>query len=101
MNAREELLKIVRCPIEHTPLHEADAELLDRLNRAIEQQRVIDRLGNPVTDPVPAALVNEGESWLYPVIDNIPCLIADEAIAVQPWQRPEPSPGTDDSTGPT
>lgn len=90
MNSWDELLKIGRCPIDHSPLAEADRELLERLNAAIEAGQVRDRIGQPVDQPVQAALVNRDCRWLYPVIDGIPSLIADEALDVQQLAGPPP-----------
>ena len=86
MNSWDQLLKLVRCPIDHSPLQEADTELLEQLNSAIERGGVTDRVGQTVEGRIDSALVNENRTWLYPVVGGIPSLIADEAIDAQRLQ---------------
>jgi len=76
----KETLKILVCPKDHSPLSLADHRLTDRLNRAIAAGRIVNQAGRKVTEPVSAALVREDRTVLYPIIDDIPLLLADEAI---------------------
>jgi uncharacterized protein YbaR (Trm112 family) len=87
MDSWDALLKLVRCPIDHSPLVEADDALLKRLNDAIGRRQVSDRLGQTVEQPVHRALVNQDTRWLYRVTDGIPSLVADEAIQVETWSE--------------
>jgi uncharacterized protein YbaR (Trm112 family) len=74
------LLKILVCPENRTPLEVADGDLLDRLNRAITTGTVKNRLGRKLERPLEAGLVREDGKLLYPVVDEIPVLLVDEAI---------------------
>ena len=76
----QELLDILVCPETKQPLRRADAALLERLNAAIEAGEARNRAGEPVTDPVEEGLVREDEEVLYPVRDDIPIMLIDEAI---------------------
>jgi uncharacterized protein YbaR (Trm112 family) len=78
----DEFLQILRCPISHEPLQQADESLVDQLNRAVEAARLKNRLGETVTQTLEEGLVNETKTWVFPVRDDIPCLLADEAIAI-------------------
>jgi uncharacterized protein YbaR (Trm112 family) len=80
MAVSDDFLKLVLCPVEQSPLSRADSDLLDRLNQAIGDQRIQDRVGQPVTEPVAFGLVNASRQLLYPVVDDIPNLIVDDAI---------------------
>ena len=75
-----ELLEILVCPETHQPVRLAGAELLDRLNQAIRSGDVTNRGGDEVTDPVEDGLVREDDKILYPVREEIPIMLIDEAI---------------------
>ncbi len=75
-----ELLEILVCPETHQPVRPADRELLDRLNQAIQSGGLTNRGGNEVADPVEDGLVREDDKILYPVREEIPIMLIDEAI---------------------
>jgi uncharacterized protein YbaR (Trm112 family) len=78
-----ELLKILVCPEDRTPLSVADSPLLEKLNRAIADGKVRNRLGKVLDQPLQAGLVRQDGKLLYPVIDEIPVLLVDEAISLE------------------
>jgi len=75
-----QLLEILVCPLDHTPLGVADEDLVARLNRAIAGGRIKNRGGQLVREAVQEGLVRHDRTILYPVIDNIPVLVVDDAI---------------------
>ena len=75
-----ELLEILVCPETHQRVRQADAGLLDRLNQAIASGGVTNRGGQEVTDSVDGGLVREDDKILYPVREDIPIMLIDEAI---------------------
>ena len=75
-----ELLEILVCPETHQPVRPAEGELLERLNQAIRSGDVTNRGGNEVTDPMEEGLVREDDKILYPVREDIPIMLMDEAI---------------------
>lgn len=75
-----ELLKILVCPEDRSPLKLADAALLSTVNSRIEGALVKDRGGAPVAQPLEAALVRADGQFLYPIRDGIPVLLIDSAI---------------------
>ncbi len=75
-----ELLEILVCPETHQPVRQADDALLDRVNQAIRSGGVSNRGGDGVTDPVDGGLVREDDKILYPVREDIPIMLIDEAI---------------------
>lgn len=77
-----ELLDILVCPETKQPVRLADDELLARVNAAIEAGTLANRGGDPVTQPVAAGLVREDGAVLYPIRDDIPIMLVDEALPV-------------------
>jgi len=84
----KDLLKILVCPENHTPLSLADQSLVDRLNRAVAAGNLKNRVGQPVQSPLEGGLVREDGTLFYPIIDAIPVLLIDEAIPLDPAERP-------------
>lgn len=76
----KELLEILVCPTDHTPLSLADAALVARVNQAIAAGRVENQGGRRVEQPIAGGLVRRDGTLLYPIVDAIPVLLVDEAI---------------------
>ena len=76
----QELLDILVCPESKQPVRLADAELLGALNAAIRGGSVVNTGGESITDAVAEGLVREDGDRLYPVRDDIPIMLIDEAI---------------------
>ena len=76
----QQLLDILVCPETKQTLHRAEADVLRRLNEAIAQGKVENRGGQGVGEPVVAGLVREAGDLLYPIQDDIPIMLIDEAI---------------------
>lgn len=85
----QELLDILVCPETKQPVRTAGPELLERLNTAIREGAVTNRGGDTVSEQVTEGLVRKDGSLLYPVRDDIPIMLIDEAI---------PLPNSDDGT---
>lgn len=78
-----ELLKLLVCPEDKTPLHEADSAVLEKLNAAIKAGTLRDRSGEPVKDPIEAGLVRQDGKFLYIVQDDVPFMLLEEAIPLE------------------
>ena len=78
MNA--EIFKRLICPAERTPLTLAEPALLAQVNAAIAAGGVTNRGGKTVERPLEAALVRADFALIYPILDEIPVLLADEGI---------------------
>ncbi|MBN2021189.1 MAG: Trm112 family protein [Pirellulales bacterium] len=76
----KQLLDLLVCPENQTPLAVADEALLARLNHAIGRGLVKNRAGQRVNDTIKEGLVREDRTLLYPVMDGIPVMLVDEAI---------------------
>lgn len=78
----EELMEILRCPETSQRLKVADADLLARLNAAIESRQLRNQGGDTLEKPIEAGLVREDGRVLYPIVEDIPVMLIDEAIAL-------------------
>jgi uncharacterized protein YbaR (Trm112 family) len=78
----QELLDILVCPETRQPVRLADGETIERLNAAIGDGRAKNRGGVTLSDPVPEGLVREDGLFVYPIRDDIPIMLIDEAIPV-------------------
>lgn len=76
------LLDILVCPESRQPVAMAAADLLARVNAAIESGDTVNRGGDPVSDPVTEGLLREDGRILYPIRDGIPIMLIDESIEV-------------------
>lgn len=76
----DDLLDLLRCPATHQRLLPASPDQLARLNQEITAGRLRNAAGEPVTDPLDAALIQADGTKAYPVRDGIPMLLADESV---------------------
>ncbi|MCA9258028.1 MAG: hypothetical protein KDA61_02455 [Planctomycetales bacterium] len=76
----EDLLSILRCPVDHSALHAADQETVARLNEGIAAGSIVNVSGDKVERSLSGGLIREAGDLLYPIVDEIPLMLADEAI---------------------
>lgn len=79
----QELLEILVCPENHLPVTLADEALVARVNAAIATGSLKNRGGEPVTESVDGGLVREDGAWLYPIREEIPVMLVDEALPLE------------------
>lgn len=84
----KELLDILVCPELRTPLTVADDDLLAALNRAVGEKRLKNRAGEPVERQLDGGLLREDRAFVYPIVDNIPIMLMDEAIPLDQIKLP-------------
>ena len=75
-----ELLEILVCPESKQALKVADEGTLKRVNSAVEGGGLTNQGGDRVKDRIEEGLVREDGKVLYPVRDDIPVMLLDEAI---------------------
>lgn len=80
MPISQELLDILVCPETKQAVVLAEPSLLAQLNARIAQGTLANRSGTPVSSPLEAALVREDHQYCYPIRDDIPVMLIDEAI---------------------
>ncbi|HEO71573.1 MAG TPA: hypothetical protein ENN80_09940 [Candidatus Hydrogenedentes bacterium] len=77
-----ELLDILVCPEDKTPVKLADEELLAKANAAIQAGTLKNRGGEKVEEPIDGGLVREDGAYMYPIREDIPIMLIEEAIAL-------------------
>ena len=83
-----ELLEILACPETKEPVFLAPAALIEKLNAAIRAGRVVNRGGEAVKETLDGGLVRQDERLLYPIRDEIPIMLIEEAIPLPPPETP-------------
>ncbi|MFQ6005388.1 MAG: Trm112 family protein [Woeseia sp.] len=76
------LLSILCCPVTHKGLSLARPELLNKINGAISDGRLVNRDGATLSESVDEALVTDDGKIMYPVDDGIPILLEGESVAL-------------------
>jgi uncharacterized protein YbaR (Trm112 family) len=77
---RTDILAFLRCPEDHSELTAASEKVVNQLNAATRQGQVANRLGKRLTDVIDGGLIRADGIVLYPIIDQIPILLWDDAI---------------------
>ena len=75
-----DFLSILCCPETHQKLAFADPALVENLNARIAAGEVRNRASQVLTTRLEGGLVRDDRRYLYPVRDNIPVLLINEAI---------------------
>lgn len=81
-----ELLKILVCPENKTAVVLAGDDLVAKINGAVEAKTLKNRGGVLVDAKIDGGLVREDKAYLYPIRDDIPIMLIDEAIPLDQVQ---------------
>jgi uncharacterized protein YbaR (Trm112 family) len=75
-----EFIAMLRCPENGTPLALADSALVARINGAIRAGWLRNRGDQTVVEPLDGGLIRQDNAIVYPIVRDIPVLLADEGI---------------------
>jgi len=75
-----ELLKILVCPENKTPVTPADDALVAKINAAIGAGSLKNRAGDVIKERIDSGLIREDGAYVYAIRDDIPIMLIDEAI---------------------
>ena len=79
----EEVLELLQCPLTGKKLSFASDQMILRVNEAIANGNARDRLEQKVSQKIDGGLVAEEEAWIYPIREEIPTLVVEEAIDIR------------------
>jgi uncharacterized protein YbaR (Trm112 family) len=77
------LIEILRCPQDRSRLSIAAPEVVDRINAAINAGSAVNLAGERLTKRIDGGLVREAGDLLYPIVDDIPVMLPDEAVELK------------------
>lgn len=78
-----ELLDMLCCPETKEDVALADASLVEKLNRLVESGQLKNRGGEAVKEKLDAGLLRADGKVLYPIREDIPIMLIDEAILLE------------------
>lgn len=85
----KELLSILCCPETKQDIEYVDGAVIDRINGKIRQGSLKNRGGEDIREPIDAGLVREDRIYLYPIRQDIPIMLIDEAIPFEEFDTKE------------
>jgi uncharacterized protein YbaR (Trm112 family) len=74
------LLDILCCPETKQDVHLVTEKSIKKINAAIKNGTVKNRAGESVKDFIDAGLLRDDKKFLYPIREDIPIMLIDEAI---------------------
>lgn len=75
-----ELLKILVCPENKSDLTLIEGDTIEKANAAIERRALKNRAGAVIEEKIDAGLLRADKAYMYPIRDDIPIMLIDEAI---------------------
>ena len=79
----KELLEMLCCPETKEDVSLADAGIVEKLNRMAEAGQLRNRGGETVKEKMEAGLIRADRKYLYPIREDIPIMLIDEAIPLE------------------
>ncbi len=76
----EDFLAILVCPEDKTPVKQAPQDVVDAINKRMKEEKLLNRGGDKVNDPIDGGLLREDGKYLYPIREGIPIMLIEEAI---------------------
>lgn len=77
-----ELLQILCCPETHQSLRWAEPSVIESMNTLVSKKALKNKAGQVVEEKLEGGLVREDNLFLYPVRNNIPVLLVEEALSL-------------------
>jgi uncharacterized protein YbaR (Trm112 family) len=83
----KELLDILCCPETKQELSLVEGEIIERINKRIKEGSLKNRGGETIKEPIDSGLLREDRKFLYPIREDIPIMLIDEAIAFEAFDK--------------
>jgi len=82
MTVADNFLQLMRCPVTGQIVRIACEEIVGKVNAAIREGKLTNRIGEIVDDTIDEALVNADQTLLFPIRNDIVTMVADDLIAL-------------------
>jgi uncharacterized protein YbaR (Trm112 family) len=79
----KKLLEILCCPETKQAVSPVGKDVVQKINDGIKAGNIVNRGGAAVKEPIDGGLLREDGQYLYPIREDIPIMLVDEAIAVE------------------
>lgn len=79
----KDLLEILCCPETKESISLADQNLVEKINHKILAGNLKNRAGQLVTEKIDGGLVRQDQKYLYPIREDIPVMLIDEALPLE------------------
>jgi uncharacterized protein len=83
----KDLLDILCCPETKQEISLIEGEIIDRINKKIKESMLKNRGGEILKEPIDAGLLREDRKFIYPIRENIPIMLIDEAIPFEEFDK--------------
>ena len=75
----KELLDILCCPETKQDLTLVEGSAIAKINQRIKEGTLKNRSGETIKEPIGGGLLREDHKYLYPIREDIPIMLIDEA----------------------
>lgn len=79
----QQLLEILRCPETQQEVAVIEKNVVDKINAEIVAGGLKNRAGEEVKEKIDSGLVREDKQYVYPIREDIPIMLIDEAIPLK------------------
>lgn len=83
----KELLDILCCPETKQDIQYVEGAAIEKINQAIKNGTLKNRGNELVKEPIDAGLLREDRKYLYPIREDIPIMLIDEAIPFELFDK--------------
>ena len=83
----KELLEILCCPETKQDIEYVEGEIIENINNEIKKGTLKNRGDEIVKDPIDAGLLREDRKYIYPIREDIPIMLIDEAIPFEQFDK--------------
>jgi len=86
----KDLLEILCCPETKETISLAESGLIEKINAQITAGAVKNRAGKPVSEKIDGGFVRKDRKYLYPIREDIPIMLIDEAFPMDQFNSERP-----------
>jgi uncharacterized protein YbaR (Trm112 family) len=83
----KDLLDILCCPETKQDLTLIEGEKIETINKKIQSGALKNRGGELVREKIDSGLLREDRKYIYPIREDIPIMLIDEAIAFEEFDK--------------